>query len=120
MQDNASYPEIDVTTPGNCGIVLITSPSEQEAASLAHTLVEEQLAACVNILSIQSVYRWKEEICKEPEWQLVIKTNLALFETLTARVVELHPYDVPEIIALPIIQGYSPYLHWIQEETHSL
>lgn len=99
----------------NYGVVLVTAGSPQEAEAIATSLVESQLAACVNILPIQSVYTWKGEINKEQEWQLLIKTDLAQFSHLEAKIRELHSYEVPEIIALPILAGSQPYLNWISD-----
>ena len=97
----------------NYGVVLVTAGSPQEAEAIATSLVESQLAACVNVFPIQSVYTWKGEINKEQEWQLLIKTDLAQFSHLEAKIRELHSYEVPEIIALPILVGSQPYLNWI-------
>jgi periplasmic divalent cation tolerance protein len=73
----------------------------------------------VNILPIQSIYTWKGEINREQEWQLLIKTDLSLFSALEAKVRELHSYEVPEIIALPILAGSQPYLNWISASINS-
>jgi periplasmic divalent cation tolerance protein len=84
-------------------------------------LVEERLAACVNILSgVASVYIWKDELCQEDETMLVIKSNRQLFQQLAARIVELHTYEVPEIIALPVELGHKPYLDWINSQVGPL
>jgi periplasmic divalent cation tolerance protein len=98
------------------GIILVTTASEQEAESLAQTLVETKLAACVNFFPIQSVYVWQGEVCHEPEWQLVIKTNLQHFSVIEAKIRSLHSYEVPEIVALSITNGSQPYLNWISEQ----
>jgi periplasmic divalent cation tolerance protein len=95
----------------NYGVVLVTAGSQQEAEAIATSLVKSQLAACVNIVPIQSVYTWKGEINQEQEWQLLIKTDLSQFTTLEAKIRELHSYEVPEIIALPILAGSEPYLN---------
>lgn len=99
------------------GVVLITTPSQQEAERLAIALVEKGLAACANFFPVQSVYRWQGNICNESEWQLIIKTELRLIEPLIEMVSALHSYDAPEIIALPITAGSDPYLSWIQHES---
>ena len=99
----------------NYGIVLVTASSENEGNSIAHTLIEESLAVCVNLMPITSVYRWQGKVCQDSEWQLIIKTDLTLFERLESKIRELHSYDIPEIIAIPIIKGSQPYLHWIKE-----
>ncbi|MDV2995253.1 MAG: Divalent-cation tolerance protein CutA [Chroococcidiopsis sp. SAG 2025] len=97
----------------NYGVVLVTAGSQQEAEAIATSLVASKLAACVNILPIQSVYTWQGEINQEQEWQLLIKTDLAQFSNLEAKICELHSYEVPEIIALPILAGSQSYLDWI-------
>ncbi|GFE67584.1 divalent-cation tolerance protein CutA [Chroococcus sp. FPU101] len=96
------------------GIILVTASSEDEAKMLASTLVSSKLAACVNLVPIQSIYTWQEQIHSEPEWQLIIKTDLTHFQTITQKIQELHSYDVPEIIALPIVAGSQSYLNWIK------
>ncbi len=99
-------------------VVLITAPSEEEAAKIARALVEERLAACANIVNhIRSVYRWEGKIEDDPEVLMVVKTREALFDALEKRVRELHSYSVPEVIALPIVQGSEAYLKWLEEET---
>ncbi|MGA9380133.1 MAG: divalent-cation tolerance protein CutA [Phormidium sp.] len=97
------------------GVVLVTAPSQAEAEEIGQSLVESKLAACVSLLPIKSIYTWQGELYKEEEWQLLIKTDLAKFESLAAKVKELHSYEVPEIIALPLLAGYPPYLAWISE-----
>ncbi|NHC37073.1 divalent-cation tolerance protein CutA [Scytonema millei] len=97
----------------NYGVVLVTAGSPQEAEAIATSLVASKLAACVNILPIQSVYTWQGEINQEQEWQLLIKTDLAQFSNLEAKIRELHSYEVPEIIAIPILAGSQSYLDWI-------
>ncbi len=101
-------------------VVLVTVGSEQEAETIATTLLEERLAACVNVTSpVRSLYRWEGRIADDREWQLVIKTQARLFEALAARVRTLHSYDLPEIIALPVLAGTTDYVDWIQNETES-
>ncbi len=97
------------------GVVLVTAGSEEEARAIAQALVQEKLAACVNFTPIQSVYTWQGEIQQDQEWQLLIKTDLARFDQLAARIQALHSYDVPEIIALPIQQGAAAYLSWMTD-----
>jgi periplasmic divalent cation tolerance protein len=99
------------------GVVLVTASSQTEAQAIARALVQEKLAACVSITAIESVYRWQDQLHQEPEWQLVIKTDLAYYPALEARIQALHSYAVPEIIALPIVAGAQPYLAWIAEQT---
>lgn len=98
------------------GVVLVTTASIEEAEAIANALVEAELAACVSLLPIHSIYIWQGKLHKEQEWQLLIKTDLALFPTLEAKIRELHSYEVSEIIALPIVAGSQPYLEWISEQ----
>ncbi len=101
-------------------VVLVTVGSEREAETIATALLEERLAACVNVTSpVRSLYRWEGRIADDREWQLVIKTQARLFEALATRVRALHSYTVPEIIALPVLNGTADYLDWIQNETRS-
>lgn len=100
-------------------VVYVTCP-EDHAAKLGGSLVEGRLAACVNIVpTVRSLYTWKGEVCDDAESLLVIKTRASLFELLREKVVDLHPYDVPEVIALPITAGHPSYLRWVEESTHS-
>ncbi|MBM4306782.1 MAG: divalent-cation tolerance protein CutA [Deltaproteobacteria bacterium] len=99
-------------------IVLVTCGSEEEALRISNTLVEERLAACVNLISpIRSIYRWEGRIWDEKEWLLVIKTQKKKFDDLENKVKSLHSYSVPEIISLPVIAGSSSYLEWLLEMT---
>jgi periplasmic divalent cation tolerance protein len=99
-------------------VVLVTVGNRVEAEELAGRLVEERLAACVNMArEVESVYRWRGKICREEEVLLIMKTRRDRFEALRARVAEMHGYEVPEIIALPIVEGHGPYLAWVREET---
>ena len=99
-------------------VVFITASSEEEAARIAASLVEEKLAACVNIIrNIRSIYSWKGKVCDDAEVLMIVKTQRSLFNSLKGRVKELHSYEVPEIIALPIVDGSEDYLKWIREST---
>src|SRR5512144_2104883 len=99
-------------------IVLITAPKEEEAQRIAQDIVLSRLAACVNIVKdIRSIYRWKGKIEDEGEVLMIVKTRLDLFGNLKKRVKELHSYSVPEIIAVPLIEGSEEYLSWLKEET---
>ena len=104
-------------TPADCGMVLTTLPGREAAARLADLLVEEKLAACVQMLSIDSVYRWQGAIQHEPEILLLIKTRTALFERTIERIRQEHPYSVPQIVGTPFLAGLTAYLDWIGEET---
>ncbi|MDR4497416.1 MAG: divalent-cation tolerance protein CutA [Candidatus Scalindua sp.] len=102
----------------NYMVVFITTSSIDEAKNLGRTLVEEKLVACSNILSpVHSIYQWKGELCEGEEALLVLKTKRELFRQIELRVRELHSYDVPEIIAMPIIEGSEDYLSWVESET---
>jgi len=99
-------------------VVLVTCGSEEEALKIANVLVEEHLAACVNLISpIRSIYRWEGKIWDEKECLLIIKTQKQRFEELEKKVKSLHSYSVPEIISFPIVEGASSYLSWINENT---
>lgn len=96
-------------------VVLVTCPTRAMARRLANTLVEERLAACVNALSgVDSTFRWKGKTERCREVLLLIKTTARRFERLRRAVVALHPYDVPEIIALPLSVAHPPYLEWVR------
>jgi len=95
-------------------VVLMTAGSQEEAEHLAHALVAEMLAACVNVVpGVISVYRWEGEIQHDQEWLLIAKTEREALDNLVERVQALHSYDVPEIIALPLVGGSEAYLGWI-------
>ena len=98
-------------------VVYITAGSPEEAATLARALVAERLAACVNRVPVESVYRWQGQIEEAPEVLLIVKTRRARLDALAARVQALHSYTVPEMIVLPVVAGWPPYLQWIDEET---
>ena len=101
-------------------VVLSTCGSEEEAEAIASTLVEERLAACVNVVpGITSIYRWEGAVQRDEEWLLVAKTRVALVEALIARLRELHSYDIPEAIVLPIQGGNEAYLKWVAVSTAS-
>ncbi|CAK0752235.1 Divalent-cation tolerance protein CutA [Gammaproteobacteria bacterium] len=98
-------------------VVLCTCPDADTAQTLATTLVARRLAACVNLLpGITSIYRWQGAVESADEHLLVIKTRAPLYPALETALTELHPYEVPEVIALPIVQGLPAYLNWVTEE----
>jgi periplasmic divalent cation tolerance protein len=98
--------------------VVVTAADADQLAGLTRTLVEERLAACGHqIAAIRSVYRWDGAVHDEPEARVALHTRRSLIEALTARVVDLHPYDVPCVIALPLVGGNPAYLRWIADET---
>ena len=99
-------------------VVLVTVAGVEEARTIARSLVTERLAACVNVVpGLVSFYVWKGEVSEDPEILLVMKTRRELFSALEARIRELHPYEVPEVIALPVEAGSAPYLAWLSEST---
>ncbi len=99
-------------------VVLTNLPNRQSAEELARFLVEDQLAACVNMLSsCRSIYRWKGEVEETDEVPLLIKTTEARYPALEAAIRERHPYEIPEIIAVPIVDGLPDYLAWLAAET---
>ncbi|MDP3297347.1 MAG: divalent-cation tolerance protein CutA [Thermodesulfovibrionia bacterium] len=99
-------------------VVFITAPNEEEAAKIAKSLVEAKLAGCVNIIkNIRSIYSWQGKIEDDTESLMVVKTQKRLFNKLSAHVKKLHSYTVPEIIALPIVEGAKDYLKWLKEVT---
>lgn len=99
-------------------VTLCTVPDRESGERIARALVEERLAACVNLLpGVASFYRWEGKVEEASEMLLIIKTGVSRFDVLKKRIQELHPYDLPEIIALPIIHGDRGYLNWITEST---
>jgi periplasmic divalent cation tolerance protein len=99
-------------------VVYVTASNEDEAVGIAKALVENKIAGCVNIIKdIRSIYSWQGNIEDEKEVLMVIKTRKSLFNTLIEEVKKLHSYTVPEIIALPIIEGSEDYLKWLKEVT---
>jgi periplasmic divalent cation tolerance protein len=104
----------DHAPPSPLILVFCSAPDLETADRLGTRLVEEDLAACVNLLpGIRSIYRWQGKLVRDAEVLLLIKTREVLFPTLAARLRELHPYDLPEIIASPISQGLPDYLEWV-------
>lgn len=99
-------------------VVFVTAANEDEGARIARALVERRLAACVNIISpIRSIYSWKGNIEDDREVLMIAKTRAENFPALAATVKELHSYDTPEVIALPITAGSEKYLDWLSENT---
>lgn len=99
-------------------LALTTVPDEKTGQKIATKLIKDRLAACVTVsVSSQSFYWWNGKISKDREYILFIKTKSSLFPELEKKIQEIHPYEVPEIIALPLIKGSSKYLNWIEKET---
>ena len=99
-------------------VVFITASNEEEAAKIARALVEGHLAGCVNMVKgVRSIYIWQGKVEDESEVLMIAKTRRELFEALLAKVKELHSYAVPEVIALPIVEGSADYLNWLEEVT---
>ncbi|MDD1678693.1 MAG: divalent-cation tolerance protein CutA [Methanomicrobiales archaeon] len=100
------------------GVVVVLSTIPRHGGkAMARTLVTEHLAACVNVLETRSLFRWEGEMNDEEEDLLVIKTRSEQTPQLVQRIRALHPYELPEIIVLPVIGGHEPYLKWIGQET---
>jgi periplasmic divalent cation tolerance protein len=98
-------------------VVFSTASSAEEAEKIARHLVEQRLAACVNVVrEVRSFYRWQGKIEDAAEWLLVIKSSRAHFDALSTALEKLHSYDVPEVIALPVVEGSANYLHWMDGE----
>lgn len=105
-------------SPDSFLVVLCTAPSPEVGAELGRGLVEQKLAACVNIVpGLRSIYHWQGETKDDSECQLLIKTRRARFEALASWIREHHPYSEPEIIALPIVTGSPSYLAWVAAQT---
>ena len=99
-------------------VVFVTTANEENAAAIGRALVEERLAACANLVGpIRSIYRWQDTVEDAAEHLLIIKTRARLYAALEARIKQLHPYQVPEIIAVKIEKGSAQYLDWIHEST---
>ncbi len=101
----------------NVVAVLTTAPNAEVAERIGETLVQERLAACANVVpGVRSIFRWKGAISRESEVLMILKTTTESLAALSRRVVELHPYEVPEVIALDVRTGHEPYLDWVRAE----
>ena len=95
-------------------VVFSTFPNPEVAAEVARTLVTEQLCACANLVpAVRSIYAWEGKLCDETETLAILKTTPDRLDALTARIATLHPYAVPEVIAVPVAGGHAPYLAWV-------
>jgi periplasmic divalent cation tolerance protein len=103
------------TTP-EIVVIFCTIPASASEA-MVRALVERRLVACVNVVPVHSCYRWNGEFCSEPEHLLIAKTRASMKTEVIAAIRQLHSYEVPEIIAVPVIAGYAPYLAWVYDET---
>ena len=96
-------------------VVIITTPNKEEALKIVRILLKERLIACANIVGpVSSLFWWQGKVDEENEFLVFMKSHKSLFERLSERVTEIHSYDVPEIVALPIIEGSPPYLDWLK------
>lgn len=114
-----SCPGSDMAPSDGHALVLVTCGSEDEARRIARSLVEHHLAAGVQIVPIESVYEWQEEIVSDSEWLLIAKTRTERFDHIEEAVVEMHSYDVPPVLMVEMSQGGGPYLDWIDGLTRS-
>ena len=108
---------VEASAAPDYGVMLTTAPTREEAQSIARLLIEEKLAACVQLLPIESFYFWQGKTQNEAEVLLLIKTRTALFEHAVARIKDVHSYTVPQIVALPFSAGFQGYFDWIGEVT---
>ncbi|KKI99472.1 divalent-cation tolerance protein CutA [Prochlorothrix hollandica] len=103
--------------PADYGLILTTTASQESAKAIAQTLVTAKLAACVSLFPIHSLYTWQDSLEATDEWQLLIKADLRQFQAISALVQDIHPYTVPELIALPLTAAAPAYLQWLATQT---
>ena len=102
-------------------IVLMTTPNKKEAEKIVHQLLEKRLIVCANIVdSVSSLFWWKQKIEQENETLVIMKSSQKLFKTLTQKIQELHSYEVPEILAIPIVAGAQSYLDWMKKSLETV
>lgn len=99
--------------------VLITAPDRESARKISRHLLEKRLASCINMSPVSSMYWWEGKIEEAEEILLIVKTTTDKLDALTKEVKAVHPYQVPEVIALPIVGGLKEYLSWVERETHA-
>ncbi|MGB8685502.1 MAG: divalent-cation tolerance protein CutA [Candidatus Binatus sp.] len=105
-------------TPHKMRVIFVTAASEDQAVTIARTLVGERLAACVNIVGpVRSIYRWRDDVKDDREYLLIIKTRALLYMKVETRVREMHTYEVPEVLALNADRGSPPYIQWMLDTT---
>ncbi len=100
-------------------VIILSTAGEREARGIAQALVMQHLAACVNIMPVESVYRWEGKLCEDREHLLIIKTVTSNADAVMHEIRNLHSYELPEMIVLPVSGGYLPYLQWLADETRS-
>lgn len=99
-------------------VIYCTVPNRKEGKEIARVLVENEMAACVNIIDkVESIFSWNGEICEEKEAMLIIKTRKEMFRNINHTIQKMHSYNVPEVIALPIVEADETYLKWVEHET---
>jgi periplasmic divalent cation tolerance protein len=111
-----TIPHPDLST-NDFAVVTTTVDSAESAATIARTLVNGRFAACVQILPLGSIYRWNEAVEESQEWMLICKIRSADYGAVEAAILDAHHYETPEILAMPILQGFQPYLDWIKAST---
>lgn len=106
-------------TSDDIRLLYCTCPDADTAQRIARALVESGQAACVNIIpGLRSVYRWQGAVQEDAEYLLLIKTQVARVASLTESILSLHPYELPEVIAVPVLAGHAPYLDWVRDSTN--
>jgi periplasmic divalent cation tolerance protein len=111
----------DPLSPAEVRVILVTAPDEATGRDLAREVTEARLAACGNVIpGLTSVYRWEGRIEEDDEVLVLFKTTETLVPALMEKVVELHPYEVPEFLALPVSSGHLPYIEWVMRETREV
>jgi periplasmic divalent cation tolerance protein len=114
LQDGGKFPTVAGMTEAL--VVLCAFPDEEKARQIGTHLVERQYAACINILpGVESIYHWQGKLCREREVMVVIKTTRQAFAVMSRELAALHPYDEPEIIAMPVVDGSAGYLAWLTD-----
>jgi periplasmic divalent cation tolerance protein len=98
-------------------VVIFSTAPRAESTAMARALLDRRLVACVNVIPVRSFYRWKGEFCDDEENLLIAKTTEEKTGEVIAAIRGMHPYEVPEIIAVPVIAGHAPYLEWVHQET---
>jgi periplasmic divalent cation tolerance protein len=115
--ENPSSPSPTLSQRTDAVVVLVTWPADRDPVELAHALVTERLAACVNVLGpVRSIYQWKGDLEDGTELQLIVKSRASALPRLFERVRALHPYEVPEFLVLPVASGSTVYLEWINRQ----